>query len=108
MARELGITKDIYVNWDTGRTAVPWVYVLRILARWPDEDLRTAIFAAAGLSVGKASFNFPVDIGEPSSRIRSTSRPELPKEQVQGARPRAIRSDERITPRHYKPAPKQP
>ena len=53
--------------------------MLKILALCPDEETRAAFF---------------VDIGEVGSKIASSPRPELPKEQGAAAQPRGMRYED--------------
>lgn len=91
MAQRLGAKVFPYQNWERGRSSVPGIYVLRMLALCPDEETRGAFF---------------VDIGETGSKIPSSSRPEVPKEETETRRPGAMNGRGRIGPKHYKPGPK--
>jgi DNA-binding XRE family transcriptional regulator len=79
MAHRLGAKVFPYQNWERGRTCVPGIYILRMLALCPDPDTQA---------------NFFVDIGEVSAKMFSTLRRESPKEQGEGAQARGMRYEQ--------------
>lgn len=87
MARRIGCTHAAYRKWEVGTTP-GGEWMLRILALCPDEETRAAFF---------------LDIGEVGSKIRSTPRREVPKEDVEARRPGAMRPDGTIVRSHKVP-----
>jgi transcriptional regulator with XRE-family HTH domain len=79
LAHQIGTSKDSYSNWENARSSTPGVYVLRMLALCPDEETRA---------------NFFLDIGEVGGKIPVISRPEVPKQQGEGAQPRGMRYEQ--------------
>jgi len=91
MVRRIGCSNGAYRKWQSG-TIPRGDWMLKILALCPDEETRA---------------NFFIDIAESGSRIPSTSRPELPKEEVKGVLyPGGLRSDAKFIGKHLKTRPR--
>jgi hypothetical protein len=87
----LGCKFPTYSQWVKGERVPGGEWMLEILALCPDK---------------KTFDNFFVDIKKRGSKIPSTSRPEMPKEEVKGVLyPGGTRSDVKFSPKHSKPRP---
>jgi len=90
MARRLGCTFSAYSKWLRGERTPGGEWMLRILALCPDDETRAAFF---------------LDIGDGSSKIRSTSQPEVPIKPKEAPQPTGAPAHAGIRSRYtkYKP-----
>ena len=78
-------------QWERGRNRPNLTAVAKLRDLASDEEMRA---------------KFSLDIAESTSKINSTSVPELPIDNKEQAPPGGVRSNGRIVPKHYRPAPK--